>query len=54
MIARWYNEEITKVVTGKKIDYRVNQSFPPDQQDFTEIFLSLSMITRQKSHGSLI
>ena len=22
MIARWYNEEITKVVTGKKIDYR--------------------------------
>ena len=38
MIARWYNEEITKVVTGKKIDYRINQSFPPVQQDFTEIF----------------
>lgn len=43
MIAGWYHEEITEVTSNEMIRYRVNRSFPPVQQDFTEIsFESLS------------
>lgn len=43
MIAGWYQEEITEITSNEMIRYRVNRSFPPVQQDFTEIsFESLS------------
>ena len=54
MIARWYNEEITKVVTVKRSIIGSINLFLPSNKILPKLFLSLSMITRQKSHRSLI
>ena len=37
MIAGWYQEGITAVEAQRFIRYRVNKSFPPVRQDFTEL-----------------
>ena len=47
MIAGWYREEITDVIDGQRIDYRVSRSIPAARQDFTRIdFLSEGSGTR--------
>ncbi|MEY8661909.1 SRPBCC family protein [Ligilactobacillus faecis] len=40
MLAGWYFEEITAVVSEQQIDYRVVSSFPPVRQDFTRIMFT--------------